>query len=164
MDCIYCTPEWLEETTRIYQAAPKFQEALNKLSLTILYRVTAEPIWGIDKDLIFGAVVTKGALSELRFFNEAEAKEKAEMFLSASPQQWKLILRKEHKFVTDFMLGKIKLEKGSMKNVLAVAPNADTFVDALTQVHLIFQDELSPQKVEDYRTYAMQFRQALGLG
>src|SRR5512137_2342712 len=153
MDCIYCTPEWLEETTRIYQATPRFQEAMKKLSVAIMYRVTAEPAWGIEKDLIFGAIVTKGALNDLRFYNEAEAKEKAEMFLSASPPQWKLILRKDHKFITDFLLGKIKLEKGSMSNVLGVAPNADTFVDALTQVHLIFQDELSPQQLSDYREY-----------
>lgn len=163
MDCIYCTPEWLEETGRIYQATPRFQEAMKKLSVAIMYRVTAEPAWGIEKDLIFGAIVTKGALNDLRFYNEVEAREKAEMFLSASPQQWKLILRKEHKFITDFLLGKIKLEKGSMSNVLGVAPNADTFVDALTQVHLIFQDELDPQKLAEYRAYAAQFRQKLGL-
>jgi hypothetical protein len=163
MDCIYCTPEWLEETARIYEATPRFQEAMKKLSVAIMYRVTAEPAWGIEKDLIFGGIVSKGALSNFRFYNEAEAKEKADMFLSASPQQWKLILRKEHKFITDFLIGKIKLEKGSMSNVLGVAPNADTFVDALTQVHLIFQDELDPQKLEEYRAYASQFRQKLGL-
>jgi hypothetical protein len=163
MDCIYCTPEWLEETAKIYQATPRYQEAMKKLSVMILYRVTAEPSWGIDKDLIFGGKVTKGVLSDFRFYNEAEAKEKAEILLSASPQQWKLILRKEHKFITDFLLGKIKLEKGSMPNVLAVAPNADTFVNALTQVNLIFQDELDQQKVEDYRAYSAQFRQSLGL-
>lgn len=163
MDCIYCTPEWLEETARIYQATPRFQEAMKKLSLTIMYRVTAEPAWGIDKDLIFGGIVTNGALRDFRFYSQAEAKEKAEIFLAASPQQWKLILKKQHKFITDFLLGKIKLEKGSMSNVLSVAPNADTFVDALTQVNLIFQDDLTPQQVEEYRAYSAQFRQQLGL-
>jgi hypothetical protein len=163
MDCIYCTPEWLEETARIYQAIPKFQEALRKLSVAIMYRVIAEPAWGIEKDLIFGGIVTKGALSDFRFYNETEAKEKTEILLSASPQQWKLILRKQHKFVTDFLLGKIKLEKGSMSNVLSIAPNADTFVDALTQVNLIFQDDLNQQQLEDYRVYASQFRLKLGL-
>jgi hypothetical protein len=153
----------LEETARIYQATPKFQEAMKKLSVAIMYRVTAEPAWGIDKDLIFGGIVTKGAMNDFRFYSEAEAKDKGEIILSASPQEWKLILRKEHKFITDFLIGKIKLEKGSMSNVLSIAPNADTFVTALTQVKLIFQDELTPQQVDEYRSYAAQFRQKLGI-
>ncbi len=129
----------------------------------IFYRVTAEPEWGIDPDFIFGADVTKGVLNDLRFFSEDEAKEKAEFIMAASPQEWKLILRKEHKFLTDFMLGKIKLEQGSKVGVLGLAPYADAFIDALTQVNLQFQDELSPQQLNEYREYASQFRSKLGV-
>jgi hypothetical protein len=163
MAYLYCTPEWLEETNKAYQANPRFQESLKKLTATALYRVKAEPAWGIDTDIIFGAVVTKGMLSDLRFYSETEAKEKAPMVMVATPQQWKLILTKQHKFITDFMLGKIKLEKGSIAEALAVAPHADTFVDALTCVGLKFQDELTPQEVENYRKYASEFRARLGV-
>ena len=163
MDCIYCTPEWLEESAKIYRATPRFQEAMKRLSASVFFRVTAEPEWGIDSDIIFGAIVTKGALDELRFFSEDDAKEMAELIMAASPQQWKLILRKEHKFITDFLLGKIKLEKGSMAGALGVAPHADTFIDALTQVNLQFQDELNPQQLNEYREYASQFRPRLGI-
>ncbi len=52
--------------------------------------------------------------------------------MAASPQEWKLVLRKEHKFLTDFMLGKIRLEQGSKVGVLGFAPFADTFIDAVT--------------------------------
>jgi len=163
MDYIYCTPEWLEESARIYRATPRFQEALKRLSARVFFRVTAESAWGIDSDFIFGALVTHGVLDDLRFFSENEAKEKAEFIMVASPQEWKLTLRKEHKFLTDFMLGKIKLEYGSMVGVLGVAPYADTFIDAITQVNLIFQDELSPQQLNEYREYASQFRPKLGI-
>lgn len=157
MDCIYCTPEWLAESARIYRATPRFQQALKRVTTRIFYRVTAEPEWGIDSDLIFGAVVSEGVLNDLRFFSEDEAKEKAEFIMAASPQEWKLILRKEHKFLTDFMLGKIRLEHGSKVGVLGLAPYADTFIDALTQVNLQFQDELNPQQVDEYRAYVSQF-------
>ena len=163
MDCIYCTPEWLEESARIYRATPRFEEALKKITSRICYRVTAEPAWGIDPDFVFGVVVTAGALDELRIFSEAEAKEKAEFVMAATPQEWKLILRKEHKFLTDFTLGKIKLEQGSKVGVFGLAPYANVFIDALTQVNLKFQDELSPQQLDEYRQYASQFRSKLGV-
>jgi hypothetical protein len=163
MDCIYCTPEWLEESARIYRATPRLQEALKKVTTRICYRITAEPDWGMDKDIIFGADVTEGALNDLRFFSEAEAKEKAEFVMAATPQEWKLILRKEHKFLTDFTLGKIKLEQGSKVGVFGLAPYANGFIDALTQVALKFQDELTPQQLDEYRQYASQFRTRLGV-
>jgi len=163
MDIIYCTPEWFEECARLYQATPHFEETLKNVSRNICYRITAEPKWGIDADFIFGMSVTKGVLNYLRFFSEAEAKEKAEFIMTATPQEWKLILRKEHKFLTDFTLGKVKLEQGSKVEVFKVAPHANTIVDILTQVNLIFQDELSPQQLEEYRQYAAQFRSRLGL-
>jgi len=163
MDCIYCTPEWLEESASIYRATPRFQEALKRMTTHVCYRVTAEPNWGIDPDFIFGAIVTAGVMKDLRFFSEAEAKEKAEFIMAATPQEWKLILCKEHKFLTDFTLGKIKLEQGSKVGVFKLAPYADTLIDALTQVNLQFQDELSPQQLDEYRKYAAQFRSRLGV-
>jgi hypothetical protein len=163
MEYIYCTPEWLEESSRIYRETPRFQEALKKVTTHICYRVTAEPTWGIDADFIFGAIVTEGVLNDLRFFSEAETKEKADFVMAATPQEWKLILRKEHKFLTDFTLGKIKLEQGSKVGVFGLAPYANAFIDALTQVNLKFQDELTPQQVNEYRQYASQFRSGLGV-
>lgn len=163
MDCIYCTPEWLEESDRIFQVTPHFQETLKRLTASVFFRITNEPEWGIDADFIFGAIISKGILSGLRYYNETEAKEKADFILAAPPQEWKLLLRKEHKFITDFMLGKVKLEKGSVPGVVTIAPYASTFIDALTQVNLIFQDELNPQQLQEYRNYASQFRPKLGI-
>jgi hypothetical protein len=163
MDCLYCTPEWLEESAKIYRSKPESQNAMKRLSAKVFFRITAEPAWGIDKDFVFGGVITKGALDELRFYSEDEVKEKGDLVMVATPQEWKVILRKEHKFLTDFMLGKVKAEKGAITAVLAVAPYADAFVDALTQVHLIFQDELTPQQLKEYRDYAAQFSTKLGI-
>jgi hypothetical protein len=163
MEYIYCTPEWLEESARVYRSTPHYQQALKKVSTRIFYRITAEPAWGIEPDMIFGADVTQGVLNELRFYSQDEAKKNAEFIMAASPQEWKLILKKEHKFLTDFMLGKIRLEQGSKVGVLGLAPYADTFIDAVTQVNLKFQDELDPEQLKAYRDYAAQFRPKLGI-
>jgi len=163
MEYLYCTPEWLEESARVYRESPRYQEAMKKVTTRIFYRITAEPAWGIGSDFIFGADVTKGVLNELRFFTETEAREKADFIMSASPQEWKLILRKEHKFLTDFMMGKIKLEQGSKVGVLGLAPYADLFIDAVTQVNLKFQDELNPEQLDEYKKYSSEFRPRLGI-
>ena len=164
MDVIrYCTPEWLSESARLYHENPKFQQELSKNTTKIMFRITAEPAWGIDPDIIFGAIMEKGFLHELRFFSVEEAKRIADFIVSATPQGWKKILRKENKFVTDFMLGKIALEQGNKVGVLAIAPYANHFVNALTQFELKFQDELSPEELEEFRSYAREFRARLDI-
>ena len=48
------------------------------------------------------------------------------------------------------MLGNIKLEKGSKVGVLGVAPHANNIVDALTQMELVFPDEMSSEEIGEY--------------
>jgi hypothetical protein len=154
---MYCTPEWLEESAKIYRATPRFEKALSKVTTKIFYRITAEPAWGIEEDFIFGAVVEGGVLHELAFFDEAEARERADFIMAATPQEWKMILRKERKFLTDFMTGKITLEQGGKVGVLGLAPYANIFIDALTQVKLTFPDELDQAALEEYRAKLKDF-------
>ena len=159
----YCTPEWLEACAKAYSSSPKYEEALKKLSTMICYRVKATPEWGIDDDLIFGAAVDKGVLLEIGFFSEADAKERADFIMAATPQQWKRLLVKEGKFVADLMTGKVSLEHGSKVGAIGLAPYADSFIAALTAVPLEFQDEMSPEEVEAYRSYVSEFRAELGV-
>lgn len=159
----YCTPEWLQENARCYPMNPRFQQELAKLTLKICFRIKAEPAWGIEKDILFGAFLDKGQLTKLTFISEEEAKKEAEFIMAATPQEWKKILRKENKFLTDFMLGKIALEQGSRLGVIGIAPHSNTFVDVLTQFSLHFPDEMSPEELDSYRTYVKDFREKLGV-
>lgn len=161
--CQYCTPEWLEETARNYGLHPEYKEQLKKLSIKICYRVRAEPAWGIDDDIIFGLFFDHGELTKIAFFDEEAALREAEYVLGAAPQEWKRLLRKEGKFVTDFLLGKVSLEHGSKVGVLGVAPHANVIVDALTQVELQFPDEMSEDELDQYRSNMKAFRKELGV-
>ena len=146
----YPSPAWLEASAKIYHSSSKFENELKKVTTRLYLRIKSEPAWGIDGDMIFGAVVEKGVLKEMGFCNEEEAKSKAEFILTATPQEWKKILTKESKFLTDFMLGKIQLEQGSKVGMLGIAPYANLFVEALTQVELKFPDEMTPQEREAF--------------
>jgi hypothetical protein len=161
--CQYCTPEWLNESAKIYRSNPNFQNKLKNLAAKMCYRVKAEPAWGIEKDIIFGMFVENGVLTQMDFFTEEQALDQAEYILSATPQEWKKILRRKSKFVTEFVLGKIKLEHGSKVGVLAVAPHANTVVESLTQVELQFPDEMSAEELAKYRSDFQEFRTRLGV-
>lgn len=159
----YCSPEWLEESARLYRASDRFEDALSKVSAKIFYRITAEPAWGIDKDIIFGAEVEAGNLLELNYFSEEETQKRADFVLSASPQVWKGMLRKDKKFISEFMLGKVKLESGSKPGLLKITPYANHFIDALTQFELQFQDEMSPEELAMYRADLSAYRERAGV-
>ena len=157
----YCTPEWREASAKAYQSNPKAQESLKKLSAEMAYRVKADPKFGIDEDIMFCAFFHEGRLTRLELISEETAQSEAEYIMAATPTTWKKILKKERKFVTDFMLGKIKLEKGSKVGVLGVAPHANNIVDSLAPFDLVFGDELTEDDREQYRTYMAAFREKL---
>jgi len=159
----YCTPEWLEAFAKAYKANSKYEKALKKLTSKVYFNVLAEPKWGIDEDIIFGAVLEAGRLVKVEFISAENAKKVATFILSATPMEWKKILTKKAKFVTDFMLGKIKLDHGSKVGVLGIAPHSNTLVDALTQVELQFPDEMTADEVEKYRANMKGFRSKLGV-
>ena len=159
----YPTPEWLEESAKKYRANPKFQKELHKITANMYYRIKAEPAWGIDEDILFGINVEDGELLEISFVSEAEAKEKADYLMAATPQEWKSLLRKNTKFLTDFMTGKITLELGSKVGVLGLAPHANTLIDALTPGEIQFPDEMTTEELEQLRADVAGFRAELGV-
>jgi putative sterol carrier protein len=158
----YATAEWLEASEKNYHSTDYFEEKLKKITTKIFFRITAEPAWGIDSDIIFGAIYDAGKLVKLSFVPESEAKKEAEFILVAPPQEWKLLLTKENKFITDFMLNKVTLEQGSKVGILKIAPRADVLVESLTQFELQYQDDMSPEELDEYRAYFTEFRKKLG--
>jgi len=163
IECQYCTPEWLEESGRIYRSNPGLEEKLRKISAKVCFRVKGEPAWGIEKDIIFGTSIEAGKLTKIAFFSEVDAKHEADYIMAATPQEWKKLLRKEHKFLTDFMLGKIKLEKGNKVTILGLAPYASFLIDALTQVQIQFPDEMSAEELTQYSVHIEEFRKNMGV-
>jgi hypothetical protein len=157
----YCTPIWLEESARLYGETPRFEQELKRVTTKIFFRITAYPDWGIDDDIIFGAIVDEGKLLNLAFYSEDAARSAEGLILATDPPEWKAILRKEKKFITEFMMGKISLEEGSRVALLKITPYANHFVDALTQFELQFPDEMSAEELDTYRADVLGFRKKL---
>ncbi|MFH0788238.1 MAG: hypothetical protein V2B13_11575 [Pseudomonadota bacterium] len=158
---IYPSPEWLAESTNRYGA--DFEKKLKKLSGYYVYRIKAEPSWGLDKDLMMCSVLENGKLLRLEHCSEEDAKRDADFILAAEVKTWKQILRKLDKFVGAFLGKRIKLEKGNAEKALGLAPYANILVDSLTQVDLKFPDELDAPALENFKTSLAYFRAAKGL-
>ena len=159
----YCTPEWFEHSAKIYQVTPRFKQEFAKLTVKLAFIIRADPAWGIERDILFCTYVDKGELVRIAFLSEADARLEADFILAATPQEWKRLLRKDTRFVTEFLLGKISLAQGSKVGVLNIAPHANTFIEALTQVELQFPDEMTPEELEEYRDYQRKFRLELNV-
>jgi hypothetical protein len=159
----YCTPEWLQASAEGYRSNPELQQAMGKLTAKVCVLIKAMPAWGIDEDILFGGFFQQGEMEKLDFFSAEDARDQAEFVLAATPQEWKKILRKENKFITDFMLGKVTLEQGSKVGMLSIAPHSGAFVDILTQAELQFPDEMSPEELAAYRAHVAAFRQESGV-
>jgi hypothetical protein len=160
---LYCTPEWLQFTAEAYRSTPKFRQTLAKITTKLLFLVKAEPAWGIDRDILFGTFLRQGEMEKLDFFSAEDARDQVEFILAATPQEWKKLLRRESKFITDFMLGRVTLEQGSKVGVLGVAPHSTTLVDILAYAPLQFPDEMSPEELAAYRSHVAAFRQEKGV-
>lgn len=159
----YCSPEWLAESANRYQDTPRFRKEFENLSIKLGFRIKAEPAWGIDEDIIFAAYVSRGNLEKLAFLPVEIAKQETDYILAATPQDWKRLLRKEGKFVGEFMAGKIILEKGSRVGILSLIPHSGSFVDALVQVDLQFQDEMTPEQVGEFQKQLKEYREKTGV-
>lgn len=159
----YCSPEWLAESANRYHDTPRFQKELENMSIKLGFRIKAEPVWGIDEDILFVVYLSRGNLENLAFLPAEIVLQETDYILAATPQEWKRLLRKEGKFVGDFMVGKIILEKGSKVGVLSVAPHSGTLVDALVQVDLQFQDEMTPEQIEQFRKQLKDYRESTGV-
>ena len=159
----YCTPEWFQQVTKLYQDQQALQDDLAKFSYKVSYKIKAEPAWGIEQDIIFAFYVDRGQITCLDFISAEQAAAESEFILTATPQEWKKLLRGESKFVTDFVLGKVILDKGSKVTVLGVAPYSTPLIKTLTLVDLQFPDEMNPAELDQYKAYQQEFRARLGV-
>jgi hypothetical protein len=158
----FCTPEWLEESARIYRASPDVKNKLKKLTAKICCRVKSDPDWGISEDIIFGTFFDRGELKTIKFFTEGEAFQEAEYLMAATPRTWKNILRKKRPFVADLMLEKINLELGTKVKMLELALYVNHIFDFLTQFEFQFPDEMSANELTSYRSKMEALRRERG--
>ena len=159
----YATPEWVEAMGKNYNADPDNQNKIFKgMNIFLTFRVEADPKFGIDQDIYFATHLVNGVYQpDSTLLSKADAEKKSDFILTASPSVWKKMIKKEVGFVSAFMTNKIKLDKGSPPKVIALAPKSGAVVGAFNKIDTEWPDEMSPQRLQEYKAKVTEFRQRL---
>jgi len=161
----YATPEWVAAMAENYRANPENQNKTFKgMTIFLTFRIQANPTFGLDEDICFGTHLEDGALQDdSTLMSKEDAERKADFILSAPPSVWKRVIQKEEGFVAAFMTGKIKLDKGEAAKIIALAAKSPAVVDAFNKTDTEWPDEMSPQRLEEYKAQVREFRERLGV-
>ena len=161
----YGTPEWVEAVGKNYQANPDNQgKTFKDMTLFLTYRILADDRFGIDRDLYFCSHLVKGALqTDSALISKESAEEKSDFILSASPETWKRLIKKQQGFISLVMTSKIKLDKGMAPKLLSLAPKSGPLVDVFHRVDTEWPDEMPPGRLEEYRVQLALIREDLGV-
>jgi hypothetical protein len=159
----YASPEWVAEVGKNYKANPDNQNKTFKgMNIFLTFRILADPKFGIDKDICFCSHLVNGALQDdSSLLSKEDAEKKSDFILSAPPEMWKKLIKKEQGFVSSFMTGKIKLDKGSTARIISLASKSGALIESFYKVDTEWPDEMSPQRLEEYKVQVKGFRERL---
>jgi putative sterol carrier protein len=159
----YPTPEWVAAMGENYRASPENQNKIFKgMTIFLTFRVEADPKFGLDEDIYFSTHLVNAVLQDdSTLISKEDAEKKSDFILSASPAQWKKVIRKQEGFLSSFMTGKIRLNKGEASKVIALASKSPAVVDLFHKTQTEWPDEMSPQRFESYKSQVSEFRKRL---
>ena len=161
----YHTPEWVAALVENYKKNPDNEKKHFKgMTIFLVFGNVGEPELGIDKTIYHSAHVVDGAIQDdTAHLSEAEAMEKADFVLTGPLEVWKRVILKKEGFVSAFMTGKIKLDKGEAPKIIALASKAPQLVAVFGDIQTEWPDEMSPERREEYRAQLNEFRAKTGV-
>lgn len=158
---LFLSPEWLAAVGQNYSADPDNREKSFKgFNLFLTFRVLADPKFGLDKDLYHSIHWVNGIRQpDSGLLSKEDAEKKSDFILAAAPGTWKKVIKKEAGFVSAVMTGKVKVEKGSGPDIMALASKAPVVTDNFNKVDTEWPDEMTPQRLREYQAKVAEFRQ-----
>ena len=150
---------------RNYRANPaNANKTFKGMSLFVVFGNIAEPDLGIDKSIYHRAHIEDGVLiGDAAHLSREEAEGKADFILTAPVAVWKSVIQKKEAFVSAFMTGRIKLEKGYAPKIIQLGPKSPALVETFNNIETEWPDEMSPERLEQYRAQMNEFRSRLGI-
>jgi putative sterol carrier protein len=161
----YATPEWVEDMGRNYRADPDNEGKVFKgMTIFLAFRIQADPKFGLDRGIDFGTHIVDGVLQDdSTLMSREDSEQKADFIVTAPPSVWKKVIKKEEGFVSAFMTGKITLDKGEAAKIIALAAKSPAVVECFYKTDTGWPDEMSPERLEEYKAQVKEFRERLGV-
>jgi putative sterol carrier protein len=159
----YPSPEWVAAMGENYKANPQNQNKIFKgMTIFLTFRVEADPKFALDRDIYFSTHLVNAVVQDdSTLISKEEAEKKSDFILGATPSQWKKVIKKQEGFLSSFMTGKIRLNKGEASKVIALASKSPAVVDLFHKIQTEWPDEMSPQRFESYKSEVREFRNRL---
>jgi putative sterol carrier protein len=159
----YPSPEWVAQMGENYKANPENQNKIFKgMTIFLTFRVEADPKFALDKDIYFSTHLINAVIQDdSTLISKEDAEKKSDFILGATPSQWKKIIKRQDGFLSSFMTGKIRLNKGDAPKVIGLASKSPAVVDLFNRIPTEWPDEMSPQRFEAYESEVREFRDRL---
>ncbi|MBM4445063.1 MAG: hypothetical protein FJ020_07155 [Chloroflexi bacterium] len=161
----YVMPEWVDQAGKNYTANPdNAQKTFRGMNIFLTFRVLADPKFGLHNDIYFAMHLENGVLQpDSTLVSKADALAKSDFVVSATPDVWKGVIKKQKGFISAFMTAKIKLDKGNPTRMVSLASKSSAVVEAFNNIDTEWPDEMSPQRLHDYESRLAEVRQKLGV-
>jgi putative sterol carrier protein len=161
----YVTPEWVAQAGNNYRANPENAEkTFRGMNIFLTFRVMADAKLGLHNDIYFAMHLENGVLQpDSALISKNNAFARSDFVVSAMPEIWKAVIKKQKGFIAAFMTGKIKLDKGNPTRMVSLASKSSAVVEAFYKIDTEWPDEMSPQRLREYEAQVSEFRQKLGV-
>ena len=161
----YVAPEWVAQAGINYSANPdNANKTFKGMNIFLTFRVLADPGFGLEEDVYFAMHLENGFLQpDSTLLSKDDAFAKSDFVVSAKPEVWKSVIKKQKGFVSSFMTAKIKLDKGNATRMVSLASKSPAVVDAFYRIDTEWPDEMSPQRLQEYKDSVAEFRRRLGV-
>jgi putative sterol carrier protein len=161
----YVGPEWVAQAGMNYSANPdNANKTFKGMNIFLTFRVLADPSFGLEEDVYFAMHLENGVLqADSTLLSKDDAFARSDFVVSATPEVWKGVIKKQKGFVSAFMTAKIKLDKGSATRMVSLASKSSAVVDAFYRIDTEWPDEMSPQRLQEYKDRVAEFRRKLGV-
>jgi putative sterol carrier protein len=155
------SPEWIALYEKAVQTDDIYKEAAKDWEGSVVVHVQAAPEMGIDEDLYLFMDLWHGDCRSMRLVPK-DAGEAGDFVITGSMDRWLQVARKQLDTIKGMMQGKLKL-KGDLPTIVRAVKAAARLVDIIADLNTIYPDELTPEQVEDLKSWIVPLREKFGV-
>ena len=146
-------PEWVKEWEKLLQNDEKYKAlALPNWENPIVIHILKAPQLGIDNDIYVKMDLWhNGECKSIKYIPPSEAGKPGEFVITATTERWFAVCRKQLDVVKGMMQGKLKL-RGDLPTIVKAVKASVRIVETVGEVGGKYEDELSPEEIEQFRT------------
>jgi putative sterol carrier protein len=145
-------PEWIKEWEIYLQNDAKYKTlALPNWENPIVIHIMKAPQFGIDNDIYVKMDLWhNGEVRSIQYIPPSEVGKPGNFVITGTIERWLMVGRKQLDVVKGMMQGKLKL-KGDLPTIVKAVKASVRIVETVGEVGGKYEDELTPEEIEQFR-------------